>query len=236
MFFLFFIAIPLIEVILFITVGKYIGLWNTIFIIIITGVIGAILVKSQGISILNKAFEEIRLKKVPILSIFEGIAILIAGAFLITPGFLTDTLGCILLIPKTRNLIITHITSYLKKKAIYKEKTTYYSNEKNKENKLAVFLCHPNNPTGMGLDFDALKNCIKKYPRVDFIIDEAFIYFSDLKSFSSLVEENVILLYSLTKVLALPGLRFGYCLSSEKNCKKIKSFLLWKLINLKEKI
>ena len=135
MFFLFFIAIPLIEVILFITIGKYIGLWNTIFIIIVTGIIGAILVKSQGISILNKAFEEIRLKKVPILSIFEGIAILIAGAFLLTPGFLTDTLGCILLIPKTRNLIITYITLYLKKKAVYKEKTTYYSNKKNNENK-----------------------------------------------------------------------------------------------------
>ena len=133
--FFIFIGIPIIEVILFIKVGKYIGLWNTIFIIIITGVIGAILVKSQGISILNKAFEEIKLNKMPILSIFEGIAILIAGAFLITPGFLTDTLGCILLIPKTRNLIITHITSYLKKKAIYKEKTTYYSNEKNNENK-----------------------------------------------------------------------------------------------------
>ena len=133
--FFIFIGIPIIEVILFIKVGKYIGLWNTIFIIIITGVIGAILVKRQGISILNKAFEKIRLNKMPILSIFEGIAILIAGAFLITPGFLTDTLGCILLIPKTRNLIITHITSYLKKKAIYKEKTTYYSNEKNNENK-----------------------------------------------------------------------------------------------------
>jgi UPF0716 protein FxsA len=93
MFFLFFIAIPLIEVMLFITIGKYIGLWNTIFIIIVTGVIGAILVKSQGISILNKAFEEIKLNKMPIISIFEGIAILIAGAFLITPGFLTDTLG-----------------------------------------------------------------------------------------------------------------------------------------------
>ena len=135
MFFLFFIIIPLLEVILFITVGKYIGLWNTIFIIIITGIVGAILVKSQGITIFNKALEEIKLNKKPIFSIFEGIAILIAGAFLITPGFLTDTLGCILLIPKTRNLIITHITSYLKKKAIYKEKTTYYSNEKNNENK-----------------------------------------------------------------------------------------------------
>ena len=66
MFFLLFIAIPLIEVILFITIGKYIGLWNTIFIIILTGIIGAILVKSQGISILNKALEEVRLNKVPI--------------------------------------------------------------------------------------------------------------------------------------------------------------------------
>ncbi len=55
MFFLFFIGIPLVEVMLFITIGKHIGLWNTIFIIILTGVIGAVLVKSQGISILNKA-------------------------------------------------------------------------------------------------------------------------------------------------------------------------------------
>jgi len=136
MFFLLFIAIPLIEVILFITIGKYIGLWNTIFIIILTAIIGAILVKSQGISILNKALEEVRLNKVPIQSIFEGIVIFIAGAFLLTPGFLTDTLGCVLLIPKTRNLVIIYITSYLKKKTMYKKKTTYYSNKGNKENKI----------------------------------------------------------------------------------------------------
>ena len=135
MFFLFFIVIPIIEVILFITVGKYIGLWNTIFIIITTGIIGAILVKSQGITILNNALEEIRSNKMPILSIFEGVAILIAGAFLLTPGFLTDTIGCVLLIPKARNIIINYITSYLKKRTIYKKKTTYYSNKEYKENK-----------------------------------------------------------------------------------------------------
>ena len=135
MFFLFFIAIPIIEVILFITVGKYIGLWNTIFIIITTGIIGAILVKSQGITILNNALEEIRSNKMPILSIFEGVAILIAGAFLLTPGFLTDTIGCVLLIPKARNIIINYITSYLKKRTIYKKKTTYYSNKEYAENK-----------------------------------------------------------------------------------------------------
>ena len=135
MFFLFFIAIPIIEVILFITVGKYIGLWNTIFIIIITGIIGAILVKRQGITILNKALEEIKSNKMPIFSIFEGIAILIAGAFLLTPGFLTDTLGCILLIPKTRNIIIKYIASYLERRTVYKKKSTYHTNEEGKENK-----------------------------------------------------------------------------------------------------
>ena len=136
MFFLFFIVIPLLEVMLFITIGKYIGLWNTIIIIIITGIIGAILVKSQGITILNKALEEIKSNKIPILSIFEGIAILIAGAFLLTPGFLTDTLGCILLIPKTRNLIISYITTHLKKRTVYKEKSTYYPDEEDKKNKI----------------------------------------------------------------------------------------------------
>ena len=136
MFFLFFIVVPLIEVMLFITIGKYIGLWNTIIIIIITGIIGAVLVKSQGITILNKALEEIKSNKIPIFSIFEGIAILIAGAFLLTPGFLTDTLGCILLIPKTRNLIISYIATHLKKRTVYKEKSTYYPDEADKKNKI----------------------------------------------------------------------------------------------------
>ena len=135
MFFFIFIVIPLIEVMLFITIGKYIGLWNTIIIIIITGIIGAVLVKSQGITILNNAFEEIKSYKIPIFSIFEGIAILIAGAFLLTPGFLTDTLGCILLIPKTRNLIISYIATHLKKRTVYKEKSTYYPDKEDKKNK-----------------------------------------------------------------------------------------------------
>ena len=87
-------------------------------------------------SIFNKALGEIKSNKVPIFSIFEGIAILIAGAFLLTPGFLTDTLGCVLLVPKARNIIINYITSYLKKRTIYKEKTMYNSNEEDKKNKI----------------------------------------------------------------------------------------------------
>ena len=131
-FFLIFIGIPLIEVILFITIGKHIGLLNTISLIIITGIIGAILVKKQGITILNKALEEIKSNKIPIFSIFEGIAILIAGAFLLTPGFLTDTLGCILLIPKTRNIIINFVISYLEKRTAYTNKTNFNQNNEEK--------------------------------------------------------------------------------------------------------
>ena len=84
----------------------------------------------------NKALEEIKSNQIPIFSIFEGIAILIAGAFLLTPGFLTDTLGCILLIPKTRNLIISYIATHLKKRTVYKEKSTYYPDKEDKKNKI----------------------------------------------------------------------------------------------------
>ncbi len=133
MFFLIFIGIPLIEVILFITIGKHIGLWNTIFIIILTGIVGAILVKKQGISTLNKALSEIKSNKIPIFSIFEGIAILISGAFLLTPGFLTDIIGCVLLIPKTRNIIINYYVSYLKKRTSYKKDFDIYEKNEKEE-------------------------------------------------------------------------------------------------------
>ena len=129
MFFLFFIGIPLIEVMLFITIGKYIGLWNTILIIIITGIIGAILVKSQGVATLKKGLEEIQSNKIPIQSMVQGIAIIIAGAFLLTPGFLTDTLGAILLIPPFRSKIAGFVIEYLKKRSTFR--TTFEQYPKN---------------------------------------------------------------------------------------------------------
>ena len=116
MFFIIFIIIPLIEVILFITVGKYIGLWNTISIIIITGIIGAILVKNQGISVLKKGLKELQSNKLPLKPMLEAVAIVVAGAFLLTPGFLTDTLGAILLIPILRGKILEIAIKFLKKK------------------------------------------------------------------------------------------------------------------------
>jgi len=136
MFFIFFIGIPIIEVILFITIGKYIGLWNTILIIIITGIIGAILVKRQGISTLKKGLEEIKSNKIPMLPMIEGIAIVIAGAFLLTPGFLTDTLGAILLIPPLRLKIVEFVIEYLKKSFTLKSNFTRDTENENKDKKV----------------------------------------------------------------------------------------------------
>ena len=121
MFFIIFIIVPLIEVILFITIGKYIGLWNTISIIIVTGIIGAILVKNQGVSVLRKGLKELQLNKLPLKPILEAVAIVVAGAFLLTPGFLTDTLGAILLIPTLRGKILEFAIKFLKKKIKYKD-------------------------------------------------------------------------------------------------------------------
>ncbi len=139
MFFIFFIGIPIIEVILFITIGKYIGLWNTILIIIITGIIGAILVKSQGISTLKKGLEEIKSNKIPMLPMIEGIAIVIAGAFLLTPGFLTDTLGAILLIPPLRLKIVEFVIEYLKKSFTLKSNFTGDTENENKDKDKKVY-------------------------------------------------------------------------------------------------
>ena len=139
MFFIFFIGIPIIEVILFITIGKYIGLWNTILIIIITGIIGAILVKSQGISTLKNGLEEIKSNKIPMLPMIEGIAIVIAGAFLLTPGFLTDTLGAILLIPPLRLKIVEFVIEYLKKSFTLKSNFTRDTENENKDNDKKVY-------------------------------------------------------------------------------------------------
>ena len=139
MFFLFFIGIPLIEVMLFITIGKYIGLWNTILIIIITGIIGAILVKSQGVATLKKGLEEIQSNKIPIQSMVQGIAIIIAGAFLLTPGFLTDTLGAILLIPPFRSKIAGFVIEYLKKSFTLKSNFTEDTENENKDKDKKIY-------------------------------------------------------------------------------------------------
>ncbi|MEQ6202945.1 FxsA family protein [Sulfitobacter sp. HNIBRBA2951] len=100
-----FIAVPVIEIALFIQVGGFIGLWPTLLIVILTALAGTYLVRSQGrlaLGQLQQSFGEMRDPTEPLV---HGAMILFSGALLLTPGFFTDALGFALLIPAFRTTV-----------------------------------------------------------------------------------------------------------------------------------
>jgi UPF0716 protein FxsA len=104
-----FLAIPLIEIGLFIQVGGLIGLWPTLGIVVLTAIIGTALVRAQGIlalSQLRSSFSELRDPTEPLA---HGAMILIAGVLLLTPGFFTDAVGFALLIPPVRSAVYRYV-------------------------------------------------------------------------------------------------------------------------------
>lgn len=111
-----FILVPLVELYLFLAIGGRIGLASTLGIIIFTGILGASLTKSQG----ARALARFRLAsaegRLPHKEVLDGLLILIAGAVLLTPGFLTDAVGFLLLVPPVRAVIRAHLGTYLKSK------------------------------------------------------------------------------------------------------------------------
>jgi UPF0716 protein FxsA len=108
-----FLAIPLTEVALFIVVGGHIGIVATIAITVLTALAGAVLVRQQGLATLERVRRELDEDRIPVGSLGEGLAILVAGAFLLTPGFFTDALGFILLVPPLRRRIVTVIGQWI---------------------------------------------------------------------------------------------------------------------------
>lgn len=111
-----FVLTPIIELFLLIELGKMIGTWNVIFIVVVTGVVGAMLAKSQGLSILRNIQVDLMNGILPADRLFDGALVLIGGILLITPGVLTDLLGFILLIPFTRAGVKKVLKKWLKRK------------------------------------------------------------------------------------------------------------------------
>ena len=103
------LVVPVVEIAVFITVGQMIGLWPTVGCIILTAIIGSMLLRSQGISTLNRIKAEIDAKRVPGKELVSGVMIAIAGVLLLTPGFVTDTLGFLLFVPKVRSAVWTFL-------------------------------------------------------------------------------------------------------------------------------
>ena len=98
--FLIFVVIPLAEIAVFIVIGGIIGIPATIALVIITALIGTVLLRMQGLSVLQRAQTAVQEGRIPVDSVIDGVCLLIAGAFLLTPGIITDTIGFLLFIPQ----------------------------------------------------------------------------------------------------------------------------------------
>jgi len=108
-----FIIVPIVEIYLLIEVGRFIGALWTVFLVVLTAVIGIKLLKFQGTSILMRAQDKMQTGQAPAQEMLEGIGLVLAGAFLLTPGFFTDSVGFLLLIPQTRAWLMAMVINKL---------------------------------------------------------------------------------------------------------------------------
>ena len=120
-FFLIFIGLPAFEIFLMIKIGAKIGALNTITLIFLTAIIGIYYARVQGIQTLKSAITNLYQNKIPINEIVSGASIAFAALLLIVPGFFTDLIGFILLVPFTRNILLKFI---IKKKSSNLNKNT----------------------------------------------------------------------------------------------------------------
>lgn len=109
-----FVAVPLIEIGLFIQVGGLIGLWPTLLIVLLTAILGTALVRTQGIAQIQKLQSSFDRLNNPTEPLAHGAMILLSGALLLTPGFFTDSIGFLLLVPKIRDAVFTYLRSRVK--------------------------------------------------------------------------------------------------------------------------
>lgn len=107
-----FLAVPLIEIALFIVIGDKIGLWPTLGLVVLTAAIGTALIRLQSLAVIRQAREKADRGEPPIAEMGHGVGLILAGALLITPGFFTDALGAALLVPAFRRWLGTVIASY----------------------------------------------------------------------------------------------------------------------------
>ena len=115
--FLVFLVVPFVELLVILQVGRTIGALNTVALLILVSMVGAWLVKREGLSVVRRAQERMAAGAVPGRELVDGVMILFAGALLITPGFLSDALGVLLLLPPVRAALRGTVTRQLQQRA-----------------------------------------------------------------------------------------------------------------------
>jgi UPF0716 protein FxsA len=103
------IGLPILEVTLMIKIGQQIGAFNTVLIIFFTAIVGIYYAKSEGINTIRSGMTNLYKNKIPFYEIFSGASIAIAATLLILPGFISDAVGFLLLIPFTRKIVINFL-------------------------------------------------------------------------------------------------------------------------------
>ncbi len=117
------IGIPLIEIYLFIKIGSQIGAFNTVLLILITAVAGVAYARYEGFNTLKSGMSQLVKNEMPIYELISGATLAFAALLLIFPGFATDLVGILLVIPITRRLILI---KFIKKKQYKKKETNNY--------------------------------------------------------------------------------------------------------------
>jgi len=114
---LIFIGMPLLEIAVFIQVGGAIGVWPTIGLTVATALAGSLLLRAQGLTTLMRARAQMDSGQLPAREMFEGVCLVLAGALLLVPGFVTDALGLLLFFPPFRELLRVLIARHIAAKA-----------------------------------------------------------------------------------------------------------------------
>jgi UPF0716 protein FxsA len=108
------VAVPMVEIYLLIKIGVAIGAWPTVALVILTAVLGVTLLRQQGFSTMRRLQASLGRGEVPAVALLEAVALLVGGVLLVTPGFVTDALGLLCLLPPTRRgLIRSLLTSHV---------------------------------------------------------------------------------------------------------------------------
>lgn len=112
---LLFVGVPLLELYILIQLGQVMGLWPTIGLVVLTGFVGAGLARLEGLRTFWKIQDRLARGELPGSALFDGLAILLGGALLLTPGILTDVLGFSFLLPPTRRFLLDRIRKRMEK-------------------------------------------------------------------------------------------------------------------------
>lgn len=107
------VVMPLVEIGVFIEIGGWLGLWPTLAVIVLTAASGAVVLRHQGLATLGRARHSLRQGRAPLAEMFEGLCLFAAGLLLFTPGFVTDALGGLLLMPPVRRALRRAVASRL---------------------------------------------------------------------------------------------------------------------------